>query len=75
MKKEQIPWRKYRKGNHHKRFMVTIPDETAFIALSHKLYAKYQITPKEALQLVALEYVNNEAARSMIDRVLECASK
>jgi hypothetical protein len=58
-----------------RRFLVSLPDETVFMALSRELYRKYEITPKEAIQLLVLEYVHNEVARSMIDRVLEGVSK
>lgn len=66
---------KYQTPKENKRFMVTIPDETLYIAFSRELYHKHGLTPKEALQLIALEYIKNEFARSMIDRVLEGASK
>lgn len=41
---------KYQTPKENKRFMVTIPDETLYIAFSRELYHKHGLTPKEALQ-------------------------
>lgn len=66
---------KYQTPKENKRFMVTIPDETLYIAFSRELYHKHGLTPKEALQLIALEYIKNAISRQVIDQVLAGASK
>lgn len=70
-RKRNDGWNRRGKALNTKRFMVAIPDESVFIALSRELSSKHDLSPKESLQILALEYCYNPSARKMIDRVLE----
>ena len=51
--------------------MVSIPEHVVFMALSHELYSKHGIGPKDAIRILALEYAYNPDARPSLDHVLE----
>lgn len=55
----------------NKRFVVSIPEHAVFMALSHELYSKHGIGPKDAIRILALEYAYNPDARPSLDHVLE----
>jgi len=51
--------------------MVSIPEHVVFMALSHELYSKHGIGPKDAIRILAMEYAYNPDARPSLDHVLE----
>ena len=55
----------------NKNFTISIPEEVIFMSLSHELYIKHSMGPKDAIKTLALEYAYNPKARPLIDQVLE----
>lgn len=70
-RKRNNGWKRKGHVSNTKRFMVTIPDESVFIAMSREMSFKHDLNPKESLQILALEYCFNPSAREMIDRILK----
>jgi len=71
MQKTKKSWMNRQNQSQRKRFMVSIPDESVSMALSRELYKKHELSVRDCLQTVALEYAYNEKARPLIDRVIE----
>lgn len=71
IKKRKRHWNRKGSLSNSKRFMVSIPDETVYIAMAREMSSKHELTPKESFQILALEYCYNKSARELIDHVLE----